>query len=59
MKHAMGISLIALLMMTGTLSLREISLQQPGMHWNVFTNHFFFFHFLICALQKPTEHLLI
>jgi NADH-quinone oxidoreductase subunit H len=31
----MGLSLIALLMMTGTLSLREISAQQSGMNWNV------------------------
>jgi NADH-quinone oxidoreductase subunit H len=36
---AMGLSLIALLM-TGTLSLREISAQQSGMNWNVFTNHY-------------------
>jgi NADH-quinone oxidoreductase subunit H len=34
---AMGLSLIAL-MMTGTLSLREISAQQSGMNWN--TNHY-------------------
>lgn len=33
---AMGLSIIALLMMTGTLSLREISAQQSGMNWNVF-----------------------
>ena len=32
---AMGLSMIALLMMTGTLSLREISAQQEGWHWNV------------------------
>ena len=32
---AMGLSLIALLMMTGTLSLKEISIQQAGWHWNV------------------------
>jgi NADH-quinone oxidoreductase subunit H len=34
---AMGLSLIALLMMTGTL--REISAQQSGMNW-FFTNHY-------------------
>jgi NADH-quinone oxidoreductase subunit H len=33
---AMGLSIIALLMMTGTLSLKEISEQQAGMNWNVF-----------------------
>ena len=32
---AMGLSMIALLMMTGTLSLKEISIQQSGMVWNV------------------------
>ena len=32
---AMGLSLIALLMMTGTLSLKEITVQQAGWHWNV------------------------
>jgi NADH-quinone oxidoreductase subunit H len=33
---AMGLSIIALVMMTGTLSVREIAEQQPGGHWNVF-----------------------
>ena len=32
---AMGLSVIALIMMTGTLSLKEISMQQHGWHWNV------------------------
>jgi NADH-quinone oxidoreductase subunit H len=37
---AMGLSIIALLMMTGTLSLKEISMQQSGMNWNVFYQPF-------------------
>ena len=32
---AMGISLIALLMMTGTLSLKTIVEQQMASHWNI------------------------
>jgi NADH-quinone oxidoreductase subunit H len=42
---AMGLSIIALLMMTGTLSLREIAAQQSGMHWNVFYQPLSFFIF--------------
>ena len=44
---AMGLSIIALLMMTGTLSLREISAQQAGMNWNVFYQPLSFIIFLI------------
>ncbi len=55
---AMGISLIALLMMTGSLSLREIVAQQHGFwdgHW--FTWYFFkqplgFLIFLVCAFAE-------
>ena len=49
---AMGLSIIALLMMTGTLSLREISAQQEGWHWNVLYQHFSFLIFLIVAFLK-------
>ncbi|EIA09784.1 NADH-quinone oxidoreductase subunit NuoH [Flavobacterium frigoris] len=52
---AMGLSIIALLMMTGTLSLREISAQQPGMHWNVFYQPLSFFIFLICAFAETNR----
>ena len=52
---AMGLSLIALLMMTGTLSLREISLQQAGMNWNVFYQPLSFFIFLICAFAETNR----
>lgn len=52
---AMGLSIIALLMMTGTLSLREIAAQQPGMQWNVFYQPLSFFIFLICAFAETNR----
>src|SRR6478672_4492552 len=48
---AMGISLIALLMMTGSLSLREIVEQQHGL-WNIFRQPLGFFIFFICSLAE-------
>jgi NADH-quinone oxidoreductase subunit H len=52
---AMGLSLIALLMMTGTLSLKEISVQQSGFHWNVFYQPLSFLIFLICAFAETNR----
>lgn len=52
---AMGLSLIALLMMSGTLSLREISMQQHGMHWNVFYQPVGFIIFLICSFAETNR----
>jgi NADH-quinone oxidoreductase subunit H len=52
---AMGLSIIALLMMTGTLSLKEISVQQSGMHWNVFYQPLSFIIFLICAFAETNR----
>ena len=52
---AMGLSMIALLMMTGTLSLREISAQQAGMNWNVFYQPLSFLIFLICAFAESNR----
>ena len=55
---AMGISLIALLMMTGTLSLREIVAQQHGFWsdgyftWNIFKQPVGFVIFLTCAFAE-------
>ena len=49
---AMGLSIIALLMMTGTLSLKEISMQQSGMSWNVFYQPVGFLLFIICAFAE-------
>lgn len=52
---AMGLSIIALVMMTGTLSLREISMQQGGMHWNVFYQPLGFIIFLICSFAETNR----
>lgn len=52
---AMGLSIIALLMMTGTLSLKEISIQQAGMNWNVFYQPLSFLIFLICAFAETNR----
>ena len=52
---AMGLSMIALLMMTGTLSLKEISEQQAGMNWNVFYQPLSFLIFLICAFAETNR----
>ena len=52
---AMGLSIIALLMMTGTLSLREISAQQSGMHWNVFYQPVGFIIFLVCSFAETNR----
>ncbi len=55
---AMGISLIALLMVTGTLSLKEMVVQQQQggwgglLSWNVLKQPLGFFIFLICAFAE-------
>ena len=52
---AMGLSIIALLMMTGSLSLREISAQQSGMNWNVFYQPLSFLIFLVCSFAETNR----
>lgn len=52
---AMGLSMIALLMMTGTLSLKEISLQQSEWHWNVLYQPLSFLIFLICSFAETNR----
>jgi NADH-quinone oxidoreductase subunit H len=49
---AMGLSIIALLMMTGTLSLREISEQQAGMNWNVLPIFYNLFDLCFCRIKQ-------
>lgn len=49
---AMGLSIIALVMMTGTLSLREMAAQQTGFAWNVLYQPLGFLIFFICALAE-------
>lgn len=52
---AMGLSIICLIMMTGTLSLREITAQQAGWHWNVFYQPVSFLIFLICSFAEANR----
>ncbi len=49
---AMGLSIIALIMTTGTLSIREMVQQQHGAHWNVFYQPLGFLLFIICAFAE-------
>ncbi len=49
---AMGISLIALLMITGSLSLKQMVLQQQQGHWNILYQPLGFLIFLICAFAE-------
>lgn len=49
---AMGLSIIALTMMTGTLSLKEISIQQSEWHWNILYQPLTFLIFLICSFAE-------
>lgn len=48
----MGISLIALLMVTGTLNLKEMVEQQQAGMWNVIKQPLGFFIFLVCAFAE-------
>ena len=52
---AMGLSIIALVMTTGTLSLGQISEQQHGWHWNVLVQPLGFFIFIICAFAETNR----
>ena len=49
---AMGISLIALLMVTGTLSLKEMVIEQQAGYWNIVYQPLGFVLFLICAFAE-------
>lgn len=52
---AMGLSIIALVMMTGTLSTREIAMQQTGWHWNVLYQPLGCLIFIICAFAETNR----
>lgn len=52
---AMGLSIIALLMMSQSLSLREIAVQQHGMNWNIFYQPVGFLIFLICSFAETNR----
>lgn len=52
---SMGLSIIALLMLTGTLSLREIAEQQHGANWNIIRQPLGFLIFIVCAFAETNR----
>jgi NADH-quinone oxidoreductase subunit H len=52
---AMGLSMIAIVMMSGTLSVREIVEQQDGFNWNIWYQPVGFIIFLICSLAETNR----
>jgi len=52
---SMGLSIIALLMVTGTLRLGEIAQQQHGWHWNVLYQPVGFLLFMVCAFAETNR----
>lgn len=52
---SMGMSIVALVLTTGSLSLGEIVQQQHGMHWNVFYQPLGFFIFIVCAFAETNR----
>ncbi len=48
----LGMALVALLLMSGSLSLRDIVDMQQGFHWNVFYQPLGFLIFLICTFAE-------
>ena len=52
---AMGLAIIALTMMTGTLSVGEIAAQQTGWHWNIIYQPLGFLIFIICAFAETNR----
>jgi NADH-quinone oxidoreductase subunit H len=49
---AMGLSIVALIMTTGTLSIKEIVDQQATWHWNILYQPLGFLIFMICAFAE-------
>jgi NADH-quinone oxidoreductase subunit H len=49
---SMGLAIIALVLVTGSLSLKDIVDQQQGWHWNVIYQPLGFLIFLICAFAE-------
>ncbi len=52
---AMGLSIIALLLLTNTLSLREIVEKQHGWHWNVLYQPLGFLIFMVCSFAETNR----
>jgi NADH-quinone oxidoreductase subunit H len=49
---AMGLALVALIMTTGSMNIRDIVEAQHGIHWNVFYQPIGFILFFICAFAE-------
>jgi NADH-quinone oxidoreductase subunit H len=49
---AMSMAIIAIVMMSGTLSLKDMVEQQHGMHWNIIYQPLGFLIFLVCAFAE-------
>ncbi|PWS28093.1 NADH-quinone oxidoreductase subunit NuoH [Pedobacter yonginense] len=52
---AMGLSIIALLLMTNTLSLKQIVEQQHGFNWNVWYQPVGFIIFMVCSFAETNR----
>lgn len=52
---AMGMAIIAIIMMSGTLSTRQIVMDQVGMNWNVFYQPLGFLIFLVCSFAETNR----
>jgi NADH-quinone oxidoreductase subunit H len=52
---SMGLSIIALLLVTGSLSLRQIAEQQHSWHWNVLYQPVGFILFIVCAFAETNR----
>lgn len=52
---AMGLSLVGVIMMTGSLSPTDIVLGQSGMNWNIFYQPVGFIIFLICSFAETNR----
>lgn len=52
---AMSLSILSIVMMTGSLSLKEIAEQQSGMQWNIFYQPLAFIIFLVCSFAETNR----
>ena len=52
---AMSLSIIAVVMMSGSLSMKEIVAQQQGINWNIWYQPLGFLIFLICAFAETNR----
>jgi NADH-quinone oxidoreductase subunit H len=52
---AMGMTIVALILTTGSLSLHDIVQQQHGIHWNIFYQPLGFLIFIVCAIAETNR----